>query len=68
MPDTRLNVFQMLSLRRNHHVPAARHTQRLKFLGLDDVAHEAANLAVQEPKLTIRLRRRIYKDGHELTL
>src|SRR5438093_5234590 len=66
--DARRDVFKMLRFLRYDHVPAAGLCQRLKVLGLDDVADVAANLAVDEPKLTIGLGARIQKDGHELAL
>ena len=53
--NARLDVFEMLRLRRHDHISAAGLCQRLKIVGLDDVADVAANLAVDEPKLTIRL-------------
>jgi hypothetical protein len=66
--NARLDVLQVLSLRRNDHVSAAGFGQRLKVLGFHDVADVAANLAVDQPKLAIRLGARIQKDGHELAL
>ncbi len=59
MANARLDVFEMLRLRRHDHVAPAGLGQRMKILWLDHVADVAADLAIDQPELPVGVGARI---------
>ena len=51
--DARLDIFEVLRLRRHHHVAATGFGEGVKILRLDHMAHVAADLAVDQPELPV---------------